>query len=253
MALVMAGLFFIQRRTGDAGVVDAGWAAGIGLLVVLYAFTAEGLPARRLLISSMAALWAFRLAIYLLKNRVLDGPEDGRYQSLREQWGERFQLRIFWFFQAQGLLSVLFSLPMLVAMSSTRSQLGVLDSAAVVIWLVAIAGETIADRQLATFRADPANRGRTCRQGLWRYSRHPNYFFEWLHWWAYAVAAIGAPAWWLALAAPVVMLIFILFVTGIPPTEAHALRSRGDDYREYQRTTSVFVPWFPRRTGSQST
>jgi steroid 5-alpha reductase family enzyme len=246
LALAMVGLFAIQRRTGDAGVVDAGWAAGIGVLALFFAATGPGLPERRLLIGVMAALWSFRLAGYIFKDRVLGGDEDGRYQALRQQWGARFQLRIFWFFQAQGLLSVLFAVPALVAMSSVRPRLGLLDLAAVAIWLIAVTGETLADRQLAAFRADPANRGRTCRRGLWRYSRHPNYFFEWLHWWSYAVAAVGAPLWWLAAAAPLVMLVFILFVTGIPPTEARALLSRGDDYRDYQRTTSAFVPWFPK-------
>jgi len=247
VALVMAVLWGVQRRTGDAGIVDAAWAGGIGALAVFYSLAGDGLPARRLLIAAMAGAWSLRLALYILRDRVLRGEEDGRYQALRESWGAGFEGRMFWFFQAQGLLSLLFSLPALVAMSSHRAALGPVDAAAVAVWLVAVTGETLADRQLAAFRADPANRGTTCRKGLWRYSRHPNYFFEWLHWWAYAVAAIGAAAWWLAAAAPLVMLVFILFVTGIPPTEARALRSRGDDYRDYQRTTSAFIPWFPKR------
>lgn len=246
LTLLMVALWLVQRRTGDAGIVDVGWAGGIGFLAVLYAFAAGGLPERRLMIGGMAVVWACRLALYLFMDRVLNGEEDGRYQALRERWGSRFQARIFWFFQAQGLLSVLFSLPVLVAMSGDRGELGALDLSAFLIWLAAIAGESLADRQLAAFRADPANRGLTCRVGLWRYSRHPNYFFEWLHWWSYAVAAVGTGGWWIAGGAPVIMLVFILFVTGIPPTEERALRSRGDDYRDYQRTTSAFVPWFPR-------
>ncbi len=94
--------------------------------------------------------------------------------------------------------------------------------------------------------APPANRGRTCRRGLWRYSRHPNYFFEWLHWWAYALIAWGAAFVWVTVAAPFVMLVFVLFISGIPPTEARALASRGEDYRRYQRETSAFFPWFPK-------
>ena len=247
VSLMMVGLWLVQRRTGDAGIVDAGWAAGIGALAVFYAVAGTGLPERRLLIAGMAAVWAARLALYIFKDRVLTGDEDGRYQALRERWGSAFQARIFWFFQAQGLLSVLFSVPALVAMSSDRAGLDWLDGVAFVIWLVAVCGESIADRQLAAFRADPGNRGRTCRRGLWKTSRHPNYFFEWLHWWSYAVAAIGAAGWWLAAGAPLIMLVFILFVTGIPPTEERALRSRGDDYRDYQCTTSAFIPWFPKK------
>jgi steroid 5-alpha reductase family enzyme len=246
IAAVMTALWLVQRRTGDAGIVDAGWAAGIGALAVFYAVAADGAFERRLLIAAMAATWSLRLTHHIVVDRLLPDGEDGRYAELRTAWGERFQGRIFWFFQAQGLLSVLFSLPALAAMSSRRAELGPLDAAAVAIWLIGVGGESLADRQLAAFRADPSNRGRTCRVGLWRFSRHPNYFFEWLHWWAYAAAAVGGPLWWAAAAAPLVMLLFILFVTGIPPTEARALQSRGEDYRRYQRTTSAFVPWFPK-------
>ena len=114
-----------------------------------------------------------------------------------------------------------------------------------------IGGESIADAQLARFRSQPASRGKVCEAGLWRYSRHPNYFFEWLHWWAYVMFAIGASHWWIALLlGPVLMLIFLLKITGIPHTEARALESRGQAYRQYQRTTSVSVPW-PRRSRSE--
>jgi steroid 5-alpha reductase family enzyme len=116
----------------------------------------------------------------------------------------------------------------------------------VLIWAVAVGGETLADRQLAAWRAAPANDGRTCRSGLWRYSRHPNYFFEWLHWWTYIPLAWGSPWWWLTLLGQALMLFTLFKVTGIPHTERQALASRGEDYRAYQRSTSVFIPWFPK-------
>jgi steroid 5-alpha reductase family enzyme len=250
LAVAFAGLWLLQRRTRDAGIVDVGWAAGIGLLALLYAGFGEGLPARRALLAVMAAVWSGRLALYILRDRVLKGGEDGRYAALRESWGAAFERRIFGFFQAQAALSAAFSLPIAAAMASTR-PLGWLDAAAAAIWAAAVVGESVADRQLEAHRSDPANRGRTCRRGLWRYSRHPNYFFEWLHWWTYAAAAVGSPWWWVAVAAPLVMLYFILFVTGIPPTEARAMASRGEDYRRYQRETSAFLPWFPRRQGAR--
>jgi steroid 5-alpha reductase family enzyme len=124
--------------------------------------------------------------------------------------------------------------------------LDVWDFLGVVLWLVSVTGEAIVDAQLARFRSNPENRGKTCRQGLWNYSRHPNYFFEWLHWWVYLLISWPAPWGWTTAIAPLLMLFFLLKVTGIPATEAQALLSRGDDYRDYQRTTSVFVPW-PKR------
>jgi steroid 5-alpha reductase family enzyme len=239
-------LWLWQKRRGDAGIADVGWASGVGLLALWYAWAADGLPGRRLLVAALSGLWAARLAWYLLSDRVLKGPEDGRYQRLRETWGERFQARMLVFFQGQALLAVLFSLPPLIAMGAVRPRLDLLDAAGALLWLAAVGGEVLADRQLAAHRADPANRGRTCRRGLWRYSRHPNYFFEWLHWWAYALIAWGAPCFWVTAAAPFVMLVFVLFISGIPPTEARALASRGEDYRRYQRSTSAFFPWFPK-------
>jgi steroid 5-alpha reductase family enzyme len=253
MAAVMAVLWVLQRARRDAGVVDVGWAAGLGLLAVLYAVLGSGAPLRRLLVAGMAGVWSVRLAWYILVNRVIGKPEDGRYRTLRSRWGVRAQSRFFVFFQFQALVDVIFSIPYLVAMTNPRSALGTWDLAGVLIWVIAVGGEALADRQLAAFRADPANHGRTCRVGLWRVSRHPNYFFEWLHWWAYVLVAVGSPCWALALVGPALMLFFLFKVTGIPATEAQALASRGEDYRDYQRTTSVFVPWFPRRQGTGAT
>jgi steroid 5-alpha reductase family enzyme len=242
---MMTGLWLLQRARRDAGWVDVGWSYGIGILAVLYAIAGDGDPARRGLVGALGAVWSLRLGTYILANRVIGKPEDSRYQTLRASWGERAQPYFFLFFQAQALLDVLFAVPLLVAMRKPGAPFDGFDLAGVAVWLVAVGGETIADRQLARHRADPALRGRTCRSGLWRFSRHPNYFFEFLHWWAYVALAAGAPAWWLALLGPAVMAFFLLKVTGIPATEAQALKSR-TDYAEYRRTTSAFIPWPPR-------
>lgn len=246
IALAMAGLWLLQRRTRDAGVVDLGWTWGVGVLAVGWVALTPGLLERRLLVWLMIGAWSARLGWHILADRVLPPGEDGRYADLRRRWGGAFDRRMLWFFQAQALLAVAFALPAPVAAGVERPALGWPEAAAVLIWLTALGGEWLADRQLARHKADPANRGRTCRRGLWRYSRHPNYFFEWLGWWSYAVLALGSPWWWVPVAAALLMLVFVLRVSGIPPTEARALASRGDDYRRYQRETSAFVPWFPR-------
>jgi steroid 5-alpha reductase family enzyme len=146
-------------------------------------------------------------------------------------------------FQRQAVAAVFFSLPALFASLNPAPMLSPLELGACGMWMVGFAGETTADRQLLRFRKNPENGGRTCQSGLWRYSRHPNYFFEWVMWVAYGLFASASPWGWLAFACPAAMLCVLFSATGIPPAEAQALRSRGDEYREYQRTTSVFVPW----------
>jgi steroid 5-alpha reductase family enzyme len=153
---------------------------------------------------------------------------------------------MFWFYQAQGLLAVLLSLTVWTIASASRTGWSAWDLVAILLAAASLYGEALADRQLSAWRTDPANRGRTCRSGLWRFSRHPNYFFEWLAWCAFALLALPAPLGWLGLSAPLIMLLLLLKVTGVPPAEEQAVRSRGDDYRAYQRSTSAFFPWFPK-------
>lgn len=244
-AVMMFALWLRQRRTHNAGIVDVGWTLGIGVLVVTLAIFTDGDGWRRALVAGMTGLWSARLGAHLIQ-RVRSEPEDGRYQNLREWAGQREQAVLLMFFMLQATWIVLFALPQYIALRNP-TPLGWHDFAAVSIFAISLVGATIADRQLARFRRDPQNRGKVCRIGLWRYSRHPNYFFEWLHWFAYPLMTIGMGPWAvLTLLGPVIMLLFLLKVTGVPPTEARALRSRGDAYREYQRTTSVFIPWFPK-------
>lgn len=246
MAAAMAALWQVQRTHGKAGIVDVLWAAGVGILGVLFAFLAEsGYPPRRLLIGLLIGGWSLRLTLYLF-TRVLSMPEDGRYEEMKRKWGGKTQSYLFAFFQVQAFWSVLFAAPVFIAARNAAAPLNWLDAAGVAVFVMAVSGEMTADRQLQAFRARRANKGKVCRTGLWRYSRHPNYFFEWTHWWAYVLIGWQAPYGWATLFGPAIMLLFLFKVTGIPPTEENALRSRGDAYREYQRTTSVFFPWPPK-------
>lgn len=246
--LLMSALWLIELRSERASQVDAGWAYGVGALVILDAVLANGGWEHRALAGGLGGVWGARLGSYLLVDRVLGKPEDGRYRTLRARWGREAHRRFLIFFQAQAALVVLFSLPFLLASRNSAPGVEPLEIAGACLLLLALSGELTADRQLARFRADPANRGKTCRQGLWRRSRHPNYFFAWLSWVALALVALAAPWGWIGLAVPALLLFLLFRVTGIPATEAQALASRGEDYRSYQRQTSVFVPWFPRRS-----
>jgi len=247
-AAVMLGLWLLQLRTRDATLVDVGWTVNLGLLAAFYAVSADGAPQRRWLVAVLVGAWSVRLALHLLRSRVLapGQGEDKRYAALRERWGERAAHNFFWLYQAQALLDALLSLPFLLSCLDPQSRLGPAALLAALLLGISIAGEWTADRQLLRFKADPTSRGRTCRAGLWRYSRHPNYFFEWLAWCAFALLALPSPLGWLGLSAPLLMLFLLLRVTGLPPAEEQALRSRGDDYRAYQRSTSAFFPWFQK-------
>lgn len=244
----LAAIFFaawvVQRRTRDAAVVDVAWTFSFAPLAVYYAVALGARDVASWLIVALVAAWSLRLGTHLLFTRLWSGrPEDGRYAELRAAKGENAQTWFFWFFQLQALSVLLLSSSILGVLLDPPQSLVVLG-AGMAVFLVSIVGETIADRQLEAFKRDPMNRGRVCRDGLWRYSRHPNYFFEWLHWMAYPILALGGEHAWLTWIAPPIMLLLMTKVTGIPPTEAQALRSRGDAYREYQRTTSAFFPWF---------
>ena len=150
------------------------------------------------------------------------------------------------FFELQAVLVVIFSLPFLFASFNVAPELRLIELAGLALSTVALLGEALADLQMQTFKRDPASRGKVCQVGLWRYSRHPNYFFESLVWWGFFLVALGSPWGWITIACPLLMLYFLFKVTGIPLTEEYALKSKGDAYREYQRTTSAFVPWFRR-------
>jgi steroid 5-alpha reductase family enzyme len=248
-SIVMLLGWLVQLRTRNAVIVDVIWAMCMGGSAVFYAMVGGGSLIARVGVAMLGGAWGFRLCLHLLA-RLLSEHEDGRYHYLREHWHDN-QAKFLAFFQAQAVLIAVCSLPFFAVAQNPKEGMTFWCYAGVGIWVVSIVGETIADLQLTRHRHNPANRGRTCRSGLWRYSRHPNYFFEWLHWFAYVLLAIGTPlpVWALTLLGPVLMLVSLCWITGIPYAEAQALRSRGEDYREYQRTTSIFVPWKSRGEG----
>jgi steroid 5-alpha reductase family enzyme len=239
-------LYALQLKTKDATAVDAGWAASLVALAVLYAVLAPGVLCHRILIAVLGGLEYLRVAGLVLR-RVGHG-EDSRYRELRARWraNGREQLTFAIFYQAQAALAAMFSVPFLLAAFNGHGSLETLEWAGAAVWLCGALFEAIADRQLSRFKANPQNKGQTMRYGLWRYSRHPNYFGQCVTWVGFALVACAAPWGWIAWFAPALITYLVLFVTGVPPAEERSLASRGEDYRRYQRETSVFVPWFPR-------
>src|SRR6202023_2974935 len=247
VAAMMFALWLVHLLIRNAAIVDVGWATALATLALFYAVEGPGYSARKWAIAAMAGFWGLRLAVYLFFSRVVGKPEEGRYIQLRKEWKTHLPLRFLFFFEFQALLTVLLSLPFLLASLTTTAPLGMLEKSGATVWLVSICGEAVADYQLNRFRKNPANRGKTYRRGLWGYSRHPNYFFEWMIWVGYAIYALGSPWGWLGLISPALMLYFLTGTTGIAATEAQALRTRGVEYRAYQRTTSTFIPWFRKK------
>jgi steroid 5-alpha reductase family enzyme len=247
-AVVMTLGWLWQLRKDNAGIVDVLWALGLGCAAVWLAIAGDGSVLFRSLLGMLGGGWGLRLAWHLWR-RVSREPEDGRYRYLRAHW-HGSQLKFFGFFQLQSFVVVLFAVPFLAVARNPAERISVWAAAGLLIWIISIGGESLADRQLAAFRRQAANRGRTCRSGLWRYSRHPNYFFEWLHWLSYVALSVGSPLALWSLLGPVIMYVLLRWVSGIPFTEAQALRSRGEDYRQYQRETPLLFPWFPKRSSA---
>ena len=246
MAGVMVGLWLVQRRIQNAAVGDVGWCVGLIGSVLWYATQAPVNSERIFLTVMLVTLYAGRLGHYILYDRVIGKEEDARYKRLRKKWGASEQVNMFAYFQVQAFAVAAFSLPFLVVLWNPRLPSSLVEMLGLLIWGIAVAGEAKADRQLAHFRADPRNQGRVLREGLWKYSRHPNYFFEWLHWCSYVVMTLGASGWIYTWVGPIGMWIALAYVTGIPRTEEQARSSRYEEYKTYQATTNEFFPWFPR-------
>jgi steroid 5-alpha reductase family enzyme len=241
-------LWAIQQRTRNAGIVDVGWAFSFTLVVAWFVVRARAPIAAWAPIAIVVGAWSLRLTTYLVSRGAARAPEEGRYVDLRQRWAPRAGVRFFVFFQAQAALTGILSTAFVVPFVAAPWDCGWVRGAGAALSVIGVIGESVADRQLARWKRDPVHHGAVCDVGLWAYSRHPNYFFEWCVWLGhavYGVAFIGHGG-WISVGGQALILASILKVTGIPATEAQALRSKGDLYRRYQNTTSAFVP-LPRR------
>lgn len=235
------------KKIKNAGVVDVFWALNFPVITVITFVMADGFETRKILICSIFLLAELRLGIHLWQ-RVIGhlSEEEGRYQQLRKEWGQKANRNFFFFFQFQAISNVLLAIPFFIITANTSPRIYFLEYLGLAIWLVAFIGEAIADRQLAAFKKDPSNKGKVCDIGLWYYSRHPNYFFEWLTWMAYFIFALASPWGILAVISPAIILYLLTKVTGVPNNEEQNLRSKPQAYKKYQETTSPFFPWFKK-------
>ncbi|QLY26418.1 DUF1295 domain-containing protein [Bdellovibrio sp. KM01] len=248
MALVMSATWWLGKRWNNFSIVDSVWALSFSLVSGFYVLFAEGWWLRKVVIFAVVSIWSLRLTYFLSRRIYSHHPaEDSRYRTLREEYGANLGWRFYLFFQYQGVSVVLLSLLFLEPLNNSTPHLTVLEWCGIAVSLVSLVGESIADAQAQKFKSNPENQRKVCDVGLWKYSRHPNYFFESMIWWGFYIAALGTPGAAYTIFAPLFILFILVKVTGIPPSEAQALQKRGDAYRAYQARTSAFIPWFPRK------
>jgi steroid 5-alpha reductase family enzyme len=247
-SLIMVVCFRFARRINNYSIVDSAWALSFLITAWFYSALSPAFPERRLLVLIPVSFWSLRLGLHLFVRIKGHHPkEDGRYLMLRERYTQAKGVEhgFFWFFQYQAWSVVLLSAPFLIPMMNPNPGLFFFEWLGIGIFAVGLLGETIADLQVSSFRT--RNPGKTCDQGLWRYSRHPNYFFECVIWIGFFTIALGSPLGWISGYAPLLILHLVLNVTGIPYAESQSLKSRGDEYRRYQERTSRFIPWIPKK------
>lgn len=253
LSAIMTFAWRVQQITCNSGWIDTFWSLGLGAVAVSLALWPLGQDVwpsnRQIFIASLAGLWSLRLGWHLLL-RTTAIEDDPRYRKLMEEWGANAATKLFWQLQIQAVVALLLVLAILLAAHNPAEHIRALDVAATLLLAIGIAGEALSDFQLRRFKASQENRGKICDTGLWRLSRHPNYFFDWLCWLSYPLLAIdlsGAhPFGFLALSAPICMYWILVHVSGIPPLETHMLRTREAAFRDYQGRTNAFFPWFPR-------
>lgn len=245
-ALLMITVWLLSLAQRNASIVDVFWGLGFVLIAHIACVAGDGYSGRKLLVTSLVAIWGVRLAVYLLW-RNWGAEEDYRYRAMRARHGERFTwVSLYLVFGLQGVLMWVVSLPLQVAQSSPEpAQLTWLDLAGAALWTVGFLFEALGDWQLARFKGDPANRGKVMRAGLWAYTRHPNYFGDAVVWWGYFAIALATPTGWWTVISPVVMTVLLMRVSGVALLERKLARTR-PGYESYQRETNAFFPWVPR-------
>lgn len=247
LLLQMCVVWIIYRIIKNPSVVDTSWSIGLMVSGLIYLWSIPPTP-RSTLISILLILWAFRLGGFLLYTRILQGHRDKRYSELANHWKINQALGFFLNFQLQGLLIFIISLIFLFISNTNNSTLNLTDAIAMVIVIIGIVGESLADLQLSQFKR--RQKGALCNTGLWGYSRHPNYFFDWVTWLGFTVFAFQSPKGYLGTVSLLTLYLIFTQITG-PLTERGSVKSRGQKYIDYQKQTSMFFPWFKRTIDSE--
>jgi len=241
ISFLMFGIWLLQLKNKNAGIVDIIWAISFMVSAFVYCFFTDGYEVRQYLFVALVSAWCLRLGIHLFV-RNLGKEEDLRYTQLRKEWGTKANRNLFLFFEFQAITAAALSVPFIWILNNASLEFSIVELVGYVLIIIGILGETIADYQLQAYKKN-APKGGICTKGLWNYSRHPNYFFEWLVWVAVFLIALPATYGWIAICCPLLMWHFLNNVTGVKTTEEHMVKTRGEKYVQYQRSTSSFIPW----------
>lgn len=236
--LHMGLVWCLYRYLKNPSVVDVGWASGLTVSGLIYLFS-QSCSLRSLILGFLLLLWGGRLGIYLWVTRIRIGLLDKRYETLSDSWKIAKPLGFFLNFQLQGLFILMISIPWFFSGMEAKDYLGGLDYPGILLVLIGLTGETIADNQLQQYKKNPITP--VCTNGLWHYSRHPNYFFEWLVWCGFTVFGLSSPYGFIGLVSPLTLYLIMTQITG-PMTERGSIKSRGQAYIDYQKTTPMFFP-----------
>lgn len=243
--LLMTALWVVYYFKKNAGIIDLGWAAGFIILAWIFVLLGDGYFFKKIILALLITIWSGRLLGHLYK-RFMQTQEDPRYVEIRNNFrGNNTDVKIYGMYLLQAFLLVVLSIPFIILNTNAQPGWQFEETFGIILWAIGVLGEAFADYQLMIFKQNPENANKVCRQGLWRFSRHPNYFFEWVTWIGFFFFILPTPWGFFALIGPAVMLLLLLKISGIPLAEAQAIKSKGTEYEKYQKTTSAFLPWFP--------
>jgi steroid 5-alpha reductase family enzyme len=237
--------FLVAQVIKNNSIVDIGWGAGFVLLALIILVSQGAYVERNLLITLLVTIWGGRLTYYIVK-RNWGKPEDFRYAKWRQEWGRWLVPRAFLqVFMLQGLLMLIIGYPIILVNANPQPGLNFFDYAGLLVWITGFIFESVGDKQMAEFKKDPANKGHVIKSGLWRYSRHPNYFGEATMWWGIFLLALSVPSGLSAVISPLVITLLLLYVSGVPMLERKY--KDNPEFQAYAKVTSKFFPWFPKK------
>lgn len=246
LSLYFITLFFIAQKLKNNSIVDIAWGAGFVIISLFSLIIGNAKTERAIVVTILVTLWGLRLFYHLAK-RNCGKPEDYRYVNMRKRWGTKFaRLKAFLnVFVLQGVLQYIIALPIILVNSTKSSELNILDYLGILIWIIGFFFEVVGDKQLKIFKSNPINKGKIMKTGLWKYTRHPNYFGEATMWWGIFIIALSVNGGFAAIISPILITLLLLFVSGVPLLEKKYKNNQ--EFTEYARKTNKFFPWIPKK------